>query len=101
MLVTREPEPFLIITYIKIVKCGINELFLELTVYPEDQKKKKIRPKIKPIATPQESDNAEASSDSNTAISPKDSEEEAQGREVSIRTELGFGEFAHSPPRSR
>lgn len=68
----------------------------------ESKKKKKIRPKIKPIITPQESDNVEAfSSDSNTATSPKDSGEEVQGREVSIRTELGFGEFAHSPPRSR
>lgn len=69
----------------------------------KEKKKKKIRPKIKPITTPQESDNVEASSSdsSNTATLPKDSGEEAQGREVSIRTELGFGEFAHSPPRSR
>jgi hypothetical protein len=68
----------------------------------KEKKKKKIRPKIKPIITPQESDNVEASSsDSNSATSSKDSGEEAQGREVSIRTELGFGEFAHSPPRSR
>jgi hypothetical protein len=68
----------------------------------KEKKKKKIRPKIKPIITPQESDIVEASSsDSNSATSSKDSGEEAQGREVSIRTELGFGEFAHSPPRSR
>jgi hypothetical protein len=68
----------------------------------KEKKKKKLRPKIKPIITPQESDIVEASSsDSNSATSSKDSGEEAQGREVSIRTELGFGEFAHSPPRSR